>query len=279
MGRDDEVEWFKVEGIASHAPKTREGNPNTSGPSVSRGFKTMIGNPKSSSLKLPSPSRSSNPFLDSSSKSLSISRATCSSRFLGSSASSSSSSKDEKGARSQQSSTRSTPLSKAIESLRQLSVRTGTDPASLIFSFLLLHEITAFLPLIMLFWIFNALGVGVSLLKWINGISENQDDSTTLGQAQDQSEKTMIHKLIVDWINEGMKRAEKYGRRKGYFGFEKESKKDALEESKQEDNKNEELAIGLDSNKLAGGLADAVAAYVFVKVSRGIESSKHSTAN
>lgn len=81
----------------------------------------------------------------------------------------------------------------------------GTDAASMVFSFMILHELTAIIPLIILFYLFGLLGVGEQVMKWLLQVSE--DDSSA-------------RQWLRGKINEGMQRAERYGRKKGFFGFE-----------------------------------------------------------
>lgn len=99
------------------------------------------------------------------------------------------------------------------------------------------------------------------VLQWVYKISASEE----------KGEENGLHKMVAGWIDEGMKRAEKYGRRKGYFGFEKESKKEVEEKVGEGDGDEtkgiEAVKEKLDAKRLAGGLADAVSAYVLVKVS------------
>ena len=148
-------------------------------------------------------------------------------------------------------------LKSAIQRVRALAERTGTDPGSLVLSFLILHEITATLPLLLLFYIFTSFGIGAGVLQWLlpaetTQVGSKEDDAV---KVQHVEERYWLTAKLQGWLEEGMKRAERYGRRKGYFGFEKGS----------QDESGQQQAFG--KTILAGAFADAVAAYVVVKVS------------
>ena len=155
-------------------------------------------------------------------------------------------------------STRPSAVQGALARVRALAERTGTDPASLVVAFLLLHELTAAVPLLALFYLFTTFGLGAIILQWLlpdsvhakNGSDEAQVESKSDSHSAEGSWLTL---WIKGKLEEGMRRAERYGRRKGYFGFEK-----------QEAGEIDTTAVG--ATVLAGAFADAVAAYVVVKV-------------
>ncbi|CAE6360997.1 unnamed protein product [Rhizoctonia solani] len=92
-----------------------------------------------------------------------------------------------------------------VQALRRLSARTGTPLPSLILSFGILHELTAIIPLIGVFFGARALGAG---------------------------DKT-VELLPTEWVQEGEEWAGRVGRRYGVFGFDKKGKeKDSAVETK-----------------------------------------------
>lgn len=129
----------------------------------------------------------------------------------------------------------------------------SADPASLIASFLILHELTAIIPLFGFFSIFKTFGVGVGLAGW--AVAEAETDT---------SEPSWARGKVRGWVQEGEEQAEKIGRRYGVFGFEKESKEERVERRERE-------KVGEDSvqrdYKVTGDVANLVAAYIATKVS------------
>lgn len=140
--------------------------------------------------------------------------------------------------------------------LAQLAQRTGVPLPTLAVSFLVLHELTAVVPVVGLYYLFSALGAGAGVVGWLVSVGGGDADAPShwaAGNAADDKEKGWTH-TVHSWSSEGLARAEKVGRRYGLFGFEKGSKP------------GDGASVGAGA---AGVLADAVAAYVVVKVSRG----------
>lgn len=135
---------------------------------------------------------------------------------------------------------RQSAYQKAIERVTRLSAKSGTDAASVIVSFLILHELTAIVPLVLLFYLLGLLGAGDQVMRWLLQVSE--DDSRA-------------RQWLRGKINEGMQRAERYGRRKGYFGFE-----EGTSAGVQMGN-----ASTATTSMLVGTFANAVAAYAITK--------------
>ncbi|BEI80720.1 hypothetical protein CcaverHIS002_0112490 [Cutaneotrichosporon cavernicola] len=125
--------------------------------------------------------------------------------------------------------------------LARLSARTGVPLPSLLASFLVLHELTALVPLVLLFYLFSALGAGASFLNYLHDMAKK-----TTGEDVAGPWASMAH-VAREWYDEGSARVERVGRRYGLFGFEKGS---------------EVAGLGREA---AGTVADAVAAYVVVK--------------
>ncbi|KAK0549983.1 Serine--tRNA ligase, mitochondrial [Tilletia horrida] len=152
-----------------------------------------------------------------------------------------------------------TRFQSSLAQIRALAQRHGSDPASLIASFMVLHELTALIPLLILFWLFELLGAGQSFLAWLEG-----DD----GSAQQSADPdTQGWKNVVNgWVQEGIKRAERVGRRYGLFGIEKGSKSSATQAHDEADAALVSApSTQLQSGALVGSFANAVAAYACVK--------------
>ncbi|CAO1621177.1 unnamed protein product [Jaminaea pallidilutea] len=149
--------------------------------------------------------------------------------------------------------------SKIRERLASLSRSTGTDLASLTASCLILHEITAIVPLVLFFYLLSFFGLGVGLCEWFmaeaNGDHAGSSDAagSTWG---DMRERWRLE--VGRWIREGMTRAEKYARSKGWWGFEKGSQGETDTQDDTDSNAQQ---------KLVGAFANAVGAYVLTKVS------------
>lgn len=140
---------------------------------------------------------------------------------------------------------------RSLDSVRQAAKRSGTDPASMVVSFMVLHELTAILPLIAIFYILCALGTGASVMQWLLDASHTQS-------GQESGMMASLRASLRDYIQEGMQRAERYGRKKGWFGFEKGSEiKDVEIDAQNKASPNAEA--------IAGTFANAVAAYAITK--------------
>lgn len=126
------------------------------------------------------------------------------------------------------------------DGLKSLSTKTGAPLGSLVVSFAVLHEITAVVPLIGIFYASKSLGVGERFV-------------TTLVDSGHPSEGGLIREKCRLWVHEGEEWAEKVGRRYGIFGFPKGTKfeRDPLERT---------------GNRIAGDVANAVLAYGATKV-------------
>lgn len=131
-----------------------------------------------------------------------------------------------------------TTLQSAVDRIRRASEKSGTDFASMVISFLILHELTAILPLILLFYLFGLLGVGEQVMAWLMQVSD--DESGVRGWLRGK-------------INEGMQKVERYGRKKGLFGFEAGTSEEIQDNSIKS------------TSALVGTFANAVAAYAITK--------------
>ncbi|SPO32581.1 related to mitochondrial seryl-tRNA synthetases [Ustilago trichophora] len=136
-------------------------------------------------------------------------------------------------------------LQRALTQVRSIARKNGTDAPTMVASFLILHELTAIVPLIMLFYVFGALGVGTAVLQWL------------LGPAQDLAEEkgqNLVMSRFRAWARAKEERFERYCRKKGYLGFEKEDV-ETMDATKD---------VGK-ANQLAGSFVNMVAAYILVK--------------
>ncbi|SPO46595.1 related to mitochondrial seryl-tRNA synthetases [Moesziomyces antarcticus] len=133
-------------------------------------------------------------------------------------------------------------LQRALMRVRSIAKRNGTDAPTMVASFLILHELTALVPLVVLFYVFGALGVGTAVLQWLLGDSEPS--------AEDES---MAARLRA-WARRKEERFERYCRKNGYLGFEKQDA-ETMEQAQK---------VG-DTSRVAASFANMVAAYILVK--------------
>ncbi|KIK43190.1 hypothetical protein CY34DRAFT_23665 [Suillus luteus UH-Slu-Lm8-n1] len=125
--------------------------------------------------------------------------------------------------------------------LTAISGRTGAPFPSLIVSFAILHELTAIVPIVGIFYTARSLGAGERV---VNAAAFDRG-----GSADDQS---WVNTQLRSWVDEGEQWAGRVGRRYGIFGFEKGEVVDQTQTSQL-------------SGKLAGDVANAVLAYGTVK--------------
>jgi hypothetical protein len=135
--------------------------------------------------------------------------------------------------------------------LKALSARTGAPLPSLILSFGILHEITAVVPLVGVFYGARTLGIGEGV---INSITNDNPSST-------ETEVNWLREMSRNWVLEGDRWAGRVGRRYGIFGFEKQLPGTAGVESPQI------------SSYMAGDVANAIVAYGVMKVSSTFNSA------
>jgi len=134
----------------------------------------------------------------------------------------------------------------SLPRLGAIASRTGVPLPSLALSFLVLHELTALVPLIAFFFIFQALGAGAGIVAWVASLSNGRKDEEGWRDWRG---------LVGRWYEEGQKRVERVGRRYLILGYDKASK---MEEGGK--------MLEMRSATAAEKVADAIAAYVVVKV-------------
>ncbi|KAJ8519937.1 hypothetical protein ONZ45_g3184 [Pleurotus djamor] len=142
--------------------------------------------------------------------------------------------------------------------LKAISARTGTPLSSLVVSFGILHELTAVLPIVGLFYASRSFGVGEQLVNAVTTASSSQGNL-----AGDINKPNWIAERGQVWIEEGEHWAVRIGRRYGWFGFEKRTKDDYSEAMYEED-------VRAVRSHLAGDIANVVVAYASTKVSVGL---------
>ena len=136
--------------------------------------------------------------------------------------------------------------------LGSLAARTGTPLPSLIVSFAILHEITAIVPLVGMFFGARYLGVGERLVEFVR--AETHTDAVSSNRPPTTE---WVRKKVGTWIDEGEVRAERAGRRYGIFGYPKTPKG-----VKYEPTAEDERGPGV-----TGDFANAVLAYTATKAS------------
>jgi hypothetical protein len=141
--------------------------------------------------------------------------------------------------------------------LQKLSLRTGTPLTSLALSFAILHELTAIVPLVGIYWGARAWGVGEKMKDyWPDtnvGNTEEGKQSDGLSETATSQNAGVIKETLARWTKEGERRVARVGARYGILGFEKG-----------------QSVTEQDMHKLGGKVAVEVAngafAYVVVKV-------------
>ncbi|KAJ7075314.1 hypothetical protein C8R43DRAFT_910753 [Mycena crocata] len=139
-------------------------------------------------------------------------------------------------------------LTRTREALAAAAQRTGAPLSSLVLSFGILHEVTAVVPLVAIFYAARTLGVGERVVAALPAPVPRAPDDT----ANDTKGNWATEKARV-WVGEGQAWAGRVGRRYGVFGFEKGSTADT---SPVDDGFPE---------RIAGDVANAVVAYAATK--------------
>ncbi|KAG5342628.1 hypothetical protein J132_05910 [Termitomyces sp. J132] len=127
--------------------------------------------------------------------------------------------------------------------LNALSARTRTPLPSLILSFGVLHELTAIVPLVTVFYGSRTLGIGERMVSAVVNSSDTED--TLRG----------VRKVVRNWVEEGDAWAARIGRRYGVFGYEKR-----IPGAPQVPAETSQL-----TSHLAGDVANAIVAYGVTK--------------
>ncbi|KAI0753468.1 hypothetical protein C8Q80DRAFT_1097271 [Daedaleopsis nitida] len=145
------------------------------------------------------------------------------------------------------------------QALAAISQRTRTPLPSLVVSFAILHELTAIVPVAGFFFGARALGVGEGIVGALAPRPGAESASTGItAQVRD----SWMGERFREWMVEGEARAERVGRRYGWFGFEKGSRAVALSPEEQSTHGQESVLV---SGKIAGDVANVVVAYALTK--------------
>lgn len=169
----------------------------------------------------------------------------------------------------------STRLQAYAPRLTALSRRTGVPFASLAGSFMVLHEITALVPLVMLFFVFQAAGAGAGIVAWLEDVrAEAAGSGTDAGTGADwewrlagmqttdnasppAAESGEKWKLWVRvWMDEAEEKIARVGKRYGILGYDKVNR----------DSNSAPASGSLSASSATENVANAIAAYVVVKV-------------
>jgi hypothetical protein len=127
--------------------------------------------------------------------------------------------------------------------LQAASQRTGTPLPSLIFSFAILHEITAVVPVVTLFYACRALGTGDTVVKYLKFHHEAATEESARGKAFAKAS---------EYLEEGELRAARFAKRYGLWGT------DVTDSAKRDV-----------ASTIAGDMANAAVAYGITKVRCG----------
>lgn len=141
------------------------------------------------------------------------------------------------------------------------------DPPSLLISFVILHELTALVPLAGLFALLKWLGVGGAIVAWV------VDETSEAGKGRSGWRTT-----AKEWLAESERKAERVGRRYGWFGWEKETREEREERRARENDEQVAGAATLgdvspERLRVSGDVANAAASYLLVKVRAGSNSA------
>ncbi|KAH8108354.1 hypothetical protein DFH11DRAFT_1691533 [Phellopilus nigrolimitatus] len=145
-------------------------------------------------------------------------------------------------------------VSRYRATLAGISARTGTALPSLITSFSVLHEASAVVPLVGVFYACKATGVGDRVVVLARAVDDSNGRQT--------GEETWVTRTRDRWLNEGEAWVDKIGRYYGIWGFE------SLRHAPAQDtvdlgtfNVREHAA----SSGMAGDVANALVAYCATK--------------
>ncbi|BGP23113.1 hypothetical protein Rt10032_c23g6649 [Rhodotorula toruloides] len=132
------------------------------------------------------------------------------------------------------------------------------DPPSLLVSFVILHELTALIPVVGLFALLKWLGVGGAIVAWVV-------DETSEAQGERSDWRT----TAKAWLVESEKKTERVGRRYGWFGWEKETREEREDRRAWENHARagatEVQDVSPERLGVSGDVANAAASYLLVK--------------
>ena len=129
--------------------------------------------------------------------------------------------------------------------LQDLSKRTGVPLSSLAISFMVLHELTAILPVIGFYFLFSSLGTGLGIIQWLNRATDAGSEDRG-----DGGELSGWRGWVKGWYDEGEAKIGRVGKRYGLW---------------QDDEQGSEV-MTTSGHRAGEGVANAISAYVVVKV-------------
>lgn len=135
----------------------------------------------------------------------------------------------------------SSRVQRYLPRLHDLSKRTGVPLSSLAISFLILHELTAVLPVIGFYFLFSSLGTGLGIINWLDRTTGTEGEQETTGWKG----------VVKGWHDEAQEKMGRVGKRYGLWQNETEGSLGALTKG-----------------RAGEGVANAISAYVVVKVGR-----------
>lgn len=150
------------------------------------------------------------------------------------------------------------------QALKALAERTRTPLPSLIFSFAVLHELTAVVPVVGIFFAARTLNVGERVLK-------SFPDKFTNEAKYHPPEDAMsyVQKIEAQWWYEGRQMAERVGKRYGLFGFPKNGTQRATDMVEAE---RESILV-----KAGPDIVNFIIAYLTTKVRPKVHNTNHAS--
>lgn len=112
--------------------------------------------------------------------------------------------------------------------IQKLSLKTGASVPSLAVSFAILHEVTALVPLVGVYWGARTFGIGDKMTTYFSSQDSHQP-AVENGQETESSESIsttggIFNDTLRKWTKEGEARVARVGARYGILGFTKGQK-------------------------------------------------------
>jgi len=145
-------------------------------------------------------------------------------------------------------------VSRYRTTLGAISARTGTALPSLITSFAILHEVTAIVPLVAVFYAARSAGVGEQVIRAVQLSTQERSGDKSAGAAH-----RWVKQTGREWMGEGEQWVGRVGRRYGIWGFEKRRPGDVGHAGREVEQ--EEMVM----KSIAGDVANAMVAYGVTK--------------
>lgn len=140
----------------------------------------------------------------------------------------------------------SSRVQRYLPRLQDLSRRTGVPLSSLAISFLVLHELTAVLPVIGFYFLFSSLGTGLGIINWLDRTTGTESEEPAAGWRS----------VVKGWYDEAQGKIARVGKRYNLWQAGEE-----------------ESAMMPTKGRAGEGVANAISAYVVVKVRQRSDTS------